>query len=27
YPHRNQILGRQSRAEELFFLRQPDSSF
>lgn len=27
YPHRNQILGRQSRADELFFLRQPDSSF
>lgn len=27
YPHRNEILGRQSTAEELAFLEQPDSSF
>lgn len=27
YPHRNRILGRQSTAEELEFLTQPDSSF
>lgn len=27
YPHRNQILGRESTAEELTFLAQPDSSF
>lgn len=27
YPHRNQILGRQSTAEELEFLKQPNSSF
>ena len=27
YPHRNQILGRQSSAEELEFLTQPNSSF
>ena len=27
YPHRNDILNRQSSAEELVFLTQPDSSF
>lgn len=27
YPHRNEVLGRQSTAEELAFLEQPDSSF
>ena len=27
YPHRNQILGRESSDEELIFLTQPDSSF
>ena len=27
YPHRNKILSRQSRPEELSFLSQPDSSF
>ncbi|HEX7326094.1 MAG TPA: DUF924 family protein [Rhodanobacteraceae bacterium] len=27
YPHRNAVLGRASTAEELEFLRQPDSSF
>ncbi|MCQ8118163.1 DUF924 family protein [Methylomonas rosea] len=27
YPHRNQILGRASTAEELEFLKQPGSSF
>lgn len=27
YPHRNQILGRQSTAEEIEFLQQPGSSF
>ncbi|HOH03184.1 MAG: hypothetical protein BWY17_05172 [Deltaproteobacteria bacterium ADurb.Bin207] len=27
YPHRNPILGRESSAEELEFLTQPDSSF
>ncbi|MGE8539398.1 MAG: DUF924 family protein [Acinetobacter sp.] len=27
YPHRNRILGRESTAEELTFLTQPDSSF
>lgn len=27
YPHRNTILGRESTAEELEFLRQPGSSF
>ena len=27
YPHRNQILGRESTAEELEFLKQPGSSF
>lgn len=27
YPHRNQILGRESTAEELEFLQQPGSSF
>lgn len=27
YPHRNAILGRESTAEELAFLRQPGSSF
>lgn len=27
YPHRNKILGRQSTAEEIEFLQQPDSSF
>lgn len=27
YPHRNHILGRQSSAEELEFLTQPNSSF
>lgn len=27
YPHRNEILGRKSTAEEIEFLKQPDSSF
>lgn len=27
YPHRNQVLGRASTAEEVEFLKQPDSSF
>ncbi|WP_136247752.1 DUF924 family protein [Halomonas borealis] len=27
YPHRNAVLGRESSAEELAFLRQPGSSF
>ena len=27
YPHRNQILGRESTAEEIEFLKQPHSSF
>lgn len=27
YPHRNQILGRTSTAEEIEFLKQPNSSF
>lgn len=27
YPHRNQILGRESTAEEIEFLKQPGSSF
>jgi len=27
YPHRNAILGRESSAEELDFLKQSDSSF
>ncbi len=27
YPHRNEILGRQSTAEEIEFLTQPGSSF
>ncbi|WP_095499324.1 DUF924 family protein [Paraferrimonas haliotis] len=27
YPHRNQLLGRQSSAEELAFLDEPNSSF
>ncbi|WP_251359879.1 DUF924 family protein [Kangiella sp. TOML190] len=27
YPHRNNILGRESTKEELDFLKQPDSSF
>ena len=27
YPHRNEILGRQSSSEELEFLKQPGSSF
>lgn len=27
YPHRNEILGRDSTAEELAFLQEPDSSF
>lgn len=27
YPHRNEILGRRSTAEELAFLKQPNSSF
>ena len=27
FPHRNEILGRQSSAEELAFLREPNSSF
>jgi uncharacterized protein (DUF924 family) len=27
YPHRNDILGRESTAEEIEFLKQPDSSF
>lgn len=27
YPHRNKILGRESTAEEIEFLKQPDSGF
>jgi uncharacterized protein (DUF924 family) len=27
YPHRNEVLGRESTAEELVFLQQPGSSF
>lgn len=27
YPHRNQVLGRESTADELEFLKQPDSHF
>jgi uncharacterized protein (DUF924 family) len=27
FPHRNQILGRESTSEELEFLKQPGSSF
>ena len=27
YPHRNDILGRQSTEEEIEFLKQPNSSF
>ncbi|PVZ83655.1 DUF924 domain-containing protein [Serratia sp. S1B] len=27
YPHRNQVLGRNSTAEELAFLKEPESSF
>lgn len=27
YPHRNKILGRESTAEEIAFLEEPDSSF
>ncbi|RUO66454.1 Uncharacterized conserved protein, DUF924 family [Pseudidiomarina planktonica] len=27
YPHRNEVLGRQSTAEEIEFLKQPGSSF
>lgn len=27
YPHRNEVLGRASTAEELVFLKEPDSSF
>lgn len=27
YPHRNEILGRESTAEEIAFLREPNSSF
>lgn len=27
YPHRNQILGRESTAEEIEFLKQPNSAF
>jgi uncharacterized protein (DUF924 family) len=27
FPHRNAILGRQSTAEEIAFLREPGSSF
>ncbi len=27
YPHRNEILGRESTAEEEVFLKQPGSSF
>jgi uncharacterized protein (DUF924 family) len=27
YPHRNDILGRESTAEEIVFLTQPGSSF
>lgn len=27
YPHRNEILGRESTAEELEFLKEPNSSF
>jgi uncharacterized protein (DUF924 family) len=27
FPHRNEVLGRESTAEELEFLQDPDSSF
>ncbi|WP_304335408.1 DUF924 family protein, partial [Conchiformibius steedae] len=27
YPHRNAVLGRESTAEEIAFLQEPDSSF
>ena len=27
YPHRNQVLGRESTAEEIAFLQEPHSSF
>ena len=27
FPHRNQVLGRESTAEEIEFLKEPDSSF
>jgi uncharacterized protein (DUF924 family) len=27
YPHRNELLGRESTAEEIEFLQQPGSSF
>jgi uncharacterized protein (DUF924 family) len=27
FPHRNALLGRESTPEELYFLRQPGSSF
>ncbi len=27
YPHRNEMLGRDSTAEEIAFLKEPDSSF
>ena len=27
YPHRNALLGRESRADELAFLKEPGSSF
>jgi len=27
YPHRNEILGRESTAEEIEFLKQPNSRF
>ena len=27
YPHRNKALGRESTAEEIAFLKTPDSSF
>ena len=27
FPHRNEVLGRMSTAEELRFLQQPDTSF
>jgi uncharacterized protein (DUF924 family) len=27
FPHRNEILGRESTAEELAFLKEPGSSF
>ena len=27
YPHRNEMLGRDSTADEIAFLKEPDSSF